>query len=233
MNKNYRIILDENHLFEFVSWLPELNEGECFYLTLFARKKYHSSAKNDKSQCKRVTATSKEWLIKKIRQMELLEGTYTNKDGTPVHNDSLALYLSVNPRSFAKAQKLLLKKLADTVTGNGGHMNPASVAMSSIQKAKSRTVYVDFDFDGINYGEMLNVIPNIINTDAYDIISTRGGFHLLVDPSKVSSAFSKTWHKDLSGFIHCDVCGDNLIPVPGCTQGGYIPQLISKEGSTK
>ena len=91
MVNNYKIVLDEVELENFIVWLPELLEGECYYLTLFARRKYHNSAMHDKSQCKRVTANSKEWLYKKILQMELAEGAYTNRNGSPVHNDSLAL----------------------------------------------------------------------------------------------------------------------------------------------
>lgn len=225
---NYKIVLDEDELFNFVRWLPELNEGECYYLTLFARKKYHASAKNDKSQCKRATATSKDWLIKKISQFELPDGTYTNKDGSPVHSNSLALYVTVNPRSFALAQRLLLKKLADTVADNGCNMNPASMAMSAIQKAKSRTVYVDFDYDGADFGEWKeHFIDDIINPEAYTALKTRGGFHLLVDPSQVTNQFKNTWHKNLSNVPGCDVTGDNLIPVAGCTQGGFMPRLVN------
>jgi hypothetical protein len=227
---NYKIILDEDELFRFVRWLPELIEGECYYLTLFARKKYHASAKNDKSQCKRVTATSKDWVIKKIRQLELPDGTYTNKDGSPVNADSLALYVTVNPRSFALAQRLLLKKLADTVADNGCNMNPASMAMSAIQKAKSRTVYVDFDFDDMHYEEFLHM-PKMLNHESYSILDTRSGFHLLVDPSRVEDRFKRTWHRSLTSISQCDVTGDNLIPVAGCTQGGFMPRLLATKNN--
>ena len=224
---NYKIILDETNLFHFINWLPELAEGECYYVALFARKKYHESAKNDKSQCKRFTATSKIWLLKKLRQMEIVEGGYTNKDGSPVHNDALALYISVNPRSFRKAQKLLLLKLADTITGSGLHMNPSSMALSCIQKAKSRTVFVDFDFDDVSFNDLESEINAVINKDAYAVLTTRGGFHLLVIPTKVTNEFMTTWHKSLTAMPACDINGDNLIPIGGCCQGGFTPSLIN------
>jgi len=222
---NYEIIKNEIVLAKFIAWLPELEEGECYYLALFARKKYHASAKNDKSQCKRATATSKTWLFKKIQQMEIPLDKYTNKDGTAVHNDALVLYVTVNPRSFALAQRLLLKKLADTVANNSRSMNPASMAMSCIQKAKSRTSYVDFDFDGVNFCELYDTIANVVNMDACTVLNTRGGFHLLVDPVKVNDRFTCNWYKKLSSLPSCDVSGDNLIPVAGCTQGGFMPML--------
>lgn len=227
---NYKIILDEDELLNFIEWLPDLTDGECYYLTLFARKKYHESAMHDKSQCKRVTATSKEWLLKKIHQFEIADGKYTNKNGTPVHNDSLALYVTVNPRSFLKAQVALLKRLVDSVTGSGRKINPAMMAMSEIQKAKSRTVYVDFDFDDVLYEDVMVDILNVINENAYDIIDTRGGFHLLVNPVLVVEQYSKTWYKKLSEINGCDVSNGSLLPVPGCTQGGYMPTLYTNKG---
>lgn len=223
---NYKIINDLELLFSFINWLPELVEGECYYVALFARKKYHESAKNDKSQCKRFTATSKEWLLRKLRQLEIRDCNYFNKDASPVHNDALAMYISVNPRSFYKAQKLLLKKLADTLTGDGVNMNPHALAMTAIQKAKSRTAYVDFDFDDVNFTNLESAINDVINREAYSILQTRGGFHLLVDPRKVANEFSKTWYKTLSEYHTCDAKGDNLIPIGGCCQGGFTPFII-------
>ena len=225
---NYRIIRNKDVLLDFIEWLPDLLEGECFYVALFARKKYHESAKNDKSQCKRFTATSKEWLYKKLLQLEIPIGAYTNKDGSPVHQDALAVYVTVNPRSFMKAQILLLKKLVDTIPGNLINMNPKSMAMSALQKAKSRTVYVDFDFDGVDFSEYENTINAIVDIDAYEVLCTRGGFHLLVDPMKVRTRLRKTWYRTISSLHGCDVSGDVIIPIAGCCQGGFTPWLFKR-----
>ena len=223
---NYKIILDEEKLEDFIKWLPELEAGECFYASLFARKKYHPSAKNDKSNVKRFIATTKEWLLIKLRQLEIPEGCYTNKDGGPVHNDALAVYICVNPRSFVKAQRTALKKLADVMAEGHTTMNPSAIGLTAIHKAKSRTAYVDFDFDDVTFSEIESAINCFLNRDAYEVLVTRGGFHLLVDPNKVEEKYRKLWHQGLSGFQSCDVKGDNLIPVPGCTQGGFVPCLI-------
>jgi len=223
---NYKIILDEQKLGEFIDWLPELEAGECFYASLFARKKYHHSAKNDKSNVKRFIATSKEWLLIKLRQLEIPEGCYTNKDGSPVHNDALAVYICVNPRSFVKAQRMALKKLADVLADGVTDMNPSQIGLTSIHKAKSRTCFVDFDFDGINFRDAYERLSKIINRGAYEVLVTRGGFHLLVDPNKVDDEFKKSWHQGIAAFDECDVKGDNLIPVCGYTQGAHVPWLI-------
>ena len=105
-------------------------------------------------------------------------------------------------------------------------MNPSAIGLTSIHKAKSRTCFVDFDFDGVFFGERKADFDQVINPGAYSVIGTRGGFHILVDPSKVSSKFAKSWHQGLLTFEECDVCGDNLIPIVGCTQGGHTPSLI-------
>jgi len=226
---NYKIILDEQKLLNFIAWLPNLVEGECYYVSLFARKKYHVSAQNDKCNCKRFTATDKGWLIKKIRQLEIPIGRYFNKNGTPVHNDALALYISINPRSFAGAQKRLLIRLAEVITRGNINLNPASMALSDIQRSKSRTVFVDFDFDDVQFND-LPVLKYIINREAFDVLNTRGGFHLLVRPDKVTEEFKNNWYKNLTAIPQCDVSGDNMIPIAGCTQGGYTPWLDSTTG---
>jgi len=219
----YKIILNKHELDRFINWLPSLEQGECYYVCLFARKKYHPSAKNDKANVKRFIATSKTWLYVKLKQLEIPLDCYSNKDGSAVHNDSLALYICPNPRSFLKAQRLALKKLADVLADGLTDMNPAAIGLTSIHKAKSRTIYVDFDFDGVEYNK--NTLIDIINTDAYEILFTRNGFHILVKPDKVQKEYNSTWYQKIKALPGCDVVGDSLIPIAGCSQGGFIPRL--------
>ena len=52
---NYKIIQNKELLLDFIKWLPELLDGECYYVTLFARSKYDKSLKSDKQQLHRLT----------------------------------------------------------------------------------------------------------------------------------------------------------------------------------
>lgn len=221
---NYEIVKNKVKLLEFIDWLPELKPNEMFYVCLFARKKYTEvPLKSDKCQLKRFTS-KKEFLFDKIRQLEVAVGAYT-QDGLPIPQESLALYITPNPRDLEIGAKNLLIKLAQVVTKEYGGYNPRSLAMLEIHKACGRKIYFDFDFDGVSSLNTLDLIfeKAMINLDCLTTLRTRGGFHLLVELKKIEQRFEKTWYRNLSTLHGVDVRGDNLIPVVGCTQGEFIP----------
>lgn len=226
---NYNIIKDPYKLEQFIeTWLPDLQVGEVFYACLFARKKYCldiKRIKTDKAQLKRFTA-NKTTLYSKIKQLECEVDSYLQPNGDPYPEESLALYITPNPRSHEKAAKDGLITLAQLITQPYNNYNPHQELMSCIQKAKSRTCFVDFDFDNTQYDAAREAeFTKFCNRDAYEVLVTRGGFHLLVKPQKVEKQFANGWHKNFTA-CGCDVRGDNLIPVPGCTQGGHVPYFI-------
>lgn len=227
---NYEIVKDEKRLRDFIDWLPELLPHECYCVNLFARNKYCKEIthiNSDKSQLKRFTA-DKKWLLKKIKQLETPVGTYWQSE-IPIPQEALALYISINPRSQEKAAKATLIKLANLVTQPYNNYNVHQEALSEIQKACSRKIYFDLDFDTdvpfFNIYE--EAVKQHINLDAVNVLKTRGGFHLLIELSKIGVGYSKTWYNGLTSLPSVDVKGDALIPVPGCTQGNFIPCLYS------
>ena len=98
---NYSIVRDEAAFRIFIDWLPELQENEKYYLSLFARRKYSEVVTTDKANLKRF-ATDKKRMLEKVRQLECAEGTYIAKE-VAVPAEALALYISVNPRCAVRA----------------------------------------------------------------------------------------------------------------------------------
>ena len=223
---NYQIITHEQRLRDFIQWLPDLEPGEVFFLALFARKKYAPGAglKADKGQIKRITSR-KELLFDKIRQMECPIGSYRHED-VPVPPESLVLYIHPNPRSFEKAAKASLIRLAELITKPYNGYNPHKEVLSEIQKSAGRKLFVDLDFDNVELAPVLAQARAALNSECLHVLQTRGGFHLLIETAKVSPEFEKTWYRTLTTLPGCDVRGDNLMPVPGCTQGGFTPQWV-------
>jgi hypothetical protein len=226
---NYQIIKDVNILKEFIEWLPDLEEGETYYVGLLARSKYENgdTIKSDKQQLKRFTSR-KEDLFYKIWQLECPVGAYTYK-GNPVPQESLAIYITPNPRSMHNAMFGGLTTLAQCIQRQK-KINPHQEVMNEIQRSKSRSCFIDFDIDHKedNYEQFLKpwVHERVGHSATIKVIETRGGYHVLVDPSTVEEAFKKNWYQELAKHPHIDQTGDQLIPIPGCTQGDFVPRFV-------
>jgi hypothetical protein len=220
---NYKIIEDEERLRAFIDWLPKLQKGETYYVTLLARSKYCSPGmlKSHKAQLKRFTS-EKDLLFSKIRQLECPFGAYT-ADGKPIPQEALAIYINPNPRSLVAATKASLIKFAELITRDYNGYNPHQEVMSQIQKACARKVFFDLDFDLVELEAVMEEAKLHLNPDCLTALKTRGGFHLLVELDKLDKRFSKSWYKALTSIPGCDIKGDNLIPIPGCRQGGFVP----------
>jgi hypothetical protein len=229
---NYKIITDPILLNEFIEWLPDISVHEVFYGCLFSRSKYCNTdeirhIKTDKQQVSRFIVTKLN-LLYKIQQLECPLGTYRQRD-LIIPQESLALYINPNPRSMIKATYSSLHRLVDLTKEqySSNNFNLVHEVLSEIQKSKSRMVYMDFDFDDISLERLLELVEGKVNINALHILQTRGGFHLLIEISKVEEKYKKTWYNNLTSLVEVDIKGDQMIPVPGCIQGMFTPKFIN------
>lgn len=230
---NYQIIFDEAELHKFIEFLPDTGPNEVFYLCLFGRHKYCEAFPNihDAAQFARVVARKSE-LKEKIRRMETPLGSYT-RNGIVGPQECLALYIGLNPRNLAKASKNLLVELAKHIAEGNLNFNPISMATTEVHRATDKKYYIDFDFDKTSFFDLVPKIEEILPKCCYHILQTRGGFHLIVNIATASelargNVIPNDWYKQMTAIDACDVSGsNNLTPVPGCTQGGFVPKMIA------
>jgi hypothetical protein len=221
----YKILLDEQKLDEFINFLPDLEENEVYYLALFARHKYSTIMPNLKdNQLNRFTS-KKEEIKEKILRLECPIGAY-KRDGIDIPQEALAVYIAPNPRNLIKANKELLVELAKCFAEGRANFNPLSLARTAVHNATNRKVFVDFDFDHIEPEIHLPKIKENLPDNAYRILKTRGGFHVLV---LLANAPKANWFKAIASLEGCDVKGSNtLFPVAGCSQGNFCPYFRSQ-----
>lgn len=230
---NYSIINDLTEFRTFIDWLPELQDNEIFYGCLFARKKYSPEmiCSSDKTQLKRFTF-KKSNFEDKVRQLECPVGSYKLKD-RECPQESLVLYVNPNPRDQRKATFASIIELTRLIERNAINFNLHQEVMSNIQRLKGSTHFVDFDFDLVDKESEIPIlierIKLIINQEALTFIETRGGIHCLVKPIKIYPPNLKSsWYNEMMKIApeNLDQKGDQLLPVPGSTQGGFIPKFI-------
>jgi hypothetical protein len=226
----YKIILDEQKLDDFITWLPQNQDDEVYYICLFGRHKYCAEFPNtkDSGQLARIIARKHE-IKEKIRRLEAPIGSYS-RDGIVAPQECLAMYIGLNPRSLPKANKQLLMELAKRIVDGDINFSPISSATTEIHRAMGTKYFVDFDFD-IQYSYKIEdytlIFDEVLYKGCYRILQTKGGFHLIVDLQLAKNAIRQNWYKELTNIANCDVKGtDCLTPIPGCTQGNFCPYFV-------
>lgn len=249
--ETYKIIHDEKQFEKFIDWLPDLTEDEQFYGSLFARKKYDPVMiqSSDKTQLKRFL-TKKERIYQSVASLEAKMGNYYLKGKVQASQKSLVLYINPNPRDLRTAGWNVIEKMAHMLRTNNKGWNPVAEVMSLCQKTKSYNYVVDFDFDigtdSILIQKTIDQVVDIVGKKALTVVRTRGGIHCLVKP-KLAKEVTFAWYMKIAAMEGCDILNmsdkakeiqvddlgnqfyegpDIMLPVPGCTQGGFIPYFI-------
>ena len=229
---NYKVILDEKELDNFLGLLPDHSDSEVYYLSMFGRHKYCKDFPNMRDDGQLSRFISKKSQIKeKLLRLESPIGSYIRND-FQVPQEALALYICMNPKSLLRANRNLHIEMAKRLANGELNFSPISLATTEIHKAADRKFFVDFDFDNVAgtkelYAKVLEIFPS---EDCFKCIKTRGGVHILVLLEKVKGLKSK-WYQALSALPGCDVrSSDALTPIPGCTQGNYTPAIWRPDG---
>lgn len=216
----YNIIRDKEKLNEFLDMLPELQSGETYFIRLLTRQKYVSSVKMDTEL--RTLITSKENIIQSISQLESEIGTYNN-----LKNDEIGIYLSPNPRS----QKEVMRKSLlyfNKILSNYKNEDPMYIISKFYRRSCNRQIYYDMDFDKCDKKYTISQVKKFINKNCVKILYTMNGIHLLIKLSDINLKKYPNWFKNISNLPNYDgqCMSDNNVPIPGCSQFGYIPYLV-------
>lgn len=229
----YKTIIDEAEYDKFIAWLPDLEDDECYYYSLLARDKYIrdlgiGTFHSDKHQPTRFTINNKDRLKIKLRQTECALGAY-ECNGVSIPQEALASYISINPRSQMKAARCMLREMCDVVIDGKKNLNVYQESLTALHKSIAYKRFVDIDFDGVDMETTCKEISKHINPSCATIIQTRGGFHVLVRLSEVEPEYVKSWYRNIQKLDGADIVGDNLVPICGTYQGGWVPRMYKME----
>lgn len=233
------IIQDINKLKEFIDWLPDLKNDEKFLLCLFARDKYNkkNKIKGGSFQLQRFVV-DKNKMINKIKRLEsylhLLE-----INNEQVDNSIIGLYIKTNPTSMSRASLMFSREIISKTLSDNNSYNPEVLLMDCIQNTNYNSIYTDIDIDinntNIKIEDVIDTLmmSNFINNNSWinNIIKTKGGFHIQINNSLIDDEYKKTWRNKLMK-LKCNdfditMNGKNMIPLPGCNQFNYTPELIT------
>ena len=114
--------------------------------------------------------------------------------------------------------------LTQLLKNNRTNFNPHAEVMSCIQQSAGKKEYLDFDIDDKEFD--LRQLENIINPSCLTVVQTRGGYHVLVKIADIAPTYKSSFFQSFTAFEAVDQSGDQLLPVPGCTQGGYVPKFV-------
>lgn len=224
---NYEIIKCQRSLEQFLRILPELNQGESFFIILQARSKYFNAAKGD-PVLYRGSGKSINHIVELLKKLEVKKGLYTTRNREPIDNSALVSYIKMNPRSYSVAQFKSVEKIASNLSEFQKENN------NKLFKAKHKIKAILSNFDsGVNKKD-LEELDKILSSNStklenpqshsltalQDSVSRRIIVDVDIDIKEGSFMYDKLYSFLTSVFI--DLRGVNSIIK---TRGGYHIQL--------
>jgi len=246
---SYNLIGDPQTLADFIDDLPDLEEDELFFMSLFVRKKYMPEREPFEGEAISIPSSiqlwrggvKKEHILKTVYSLEQRLPYFTDKEDMRFPPESFCLYIHPNPRNNHKASALMASSIVSKLANNQKLGNIQSEAKTFLQKTKSRSVFSHFDYDDveesfIHYSDTskdfdIEEVPEEAGVVIHNCslmaspYKTRSGIHLLIrnDEAKrlvKAGVLDKLWYKKLSEIEECDEHGDFMMPMVGCYQGG-------------
>jgi hypothetical protein len=236
----YDFIPDEAALAEFIgAVVPDLEDEEAFVLLLKARKKYLSAEERervtirDSLPFRQEVVNQKENLVRRIKEFAADGSLFTDKNGVQIPHHSFCVYLTMNPRSQRRAAVETVKKLTDLIH-NRQRISLVSMVKSEIHRAPSRKIFLDLDIDpeeGDDLDAIIAKVKAILRGSTMYLIKSSTGAHILVKTAEIDPDIKKTFYQEIkvvSDAMHgaIDIKGDNMLPLPGTSQGGRVPRWI-------
>lgn len=246
----YQIINDPEQLRAFIDLLPEVKKPQAYYVFLAARKKYlPEPVEGFPSQLRvNVAVCSKKHIYNSIELFEVKQGAYRYynkvlKQEQVVPTESLVVYMRPTPRDLNKAAYLTANSINKALYEQKS-IDPIKEAYSAVHstripKSKADKIFVDLEVDikEVDLGVLDHIFPKVPEDPCYRVIETRGGYHILINSEKASTqieeynkkagySLSKNWYLKVREALPVDSSGDQELPVPGATQGGFVPKLL-------
>ena len=197
------LIKDKEQFNKFVEILPDLKNDEVYFISLSARNKYLTTEEREFYGLGRTEMFSRaiirrkedfEYTLSKLESSLQYKLTKTKQN---IPEKALVVYININPSSMIKAYFALMnemnKELHDITFAlqnnkipnySGIHLLDRKL-MNCIQRARSRKVFIDIDFDTQRFqicDTFLKVLT-LRNVDHHRI-KTKSGFHILIPKIK-------------------------------------------------
>lgn len=202
----YSIVSDEKEVKRFVSKLPKLNDGEVFYMTLMANKKYDKNDVLGTEKCilKRAYCSPKD-ILNILKKWEVEKGLYTY-DGVEITNDMLSVHIKPNPRSLGMLYLKLIPKF-NAILDSGVFPKPNNIITNFLSNSKSKrdtNLYV-YHFDTVDEkSKQICMIEfceeNYLPYGSFEIIVSSNGFYVVFDIKKLDKEYFEVYDMIMTQF---------------------------------
>lgn len=224
-------------------------KDNAFLFCIAARKKYlkendECKLSNGADIIERKTIDKDDFTRFKLKLSNLYTSTYLDLNDNPIPDYAKVIYVQLNPVNLKSAYCNYLKSVmefnTEIINSLGKPLTSHTMTnlwYTSLQTEHSNKIWFDFDLDLIdNIGKysykkiLLDEFKQNFPEAVFHILTTRGGFHLLVKKDNMSKEFNPETilnflYKYDSFCSEIKLCKSNFIPCPGTSQGDFIVEF--------